>query len=1017
MRNYFCAEDRAKLSREIAREGIILLKNEDRVLPLGRESVAVFGRTQIDMIKCGTGSAYCESEYCIDILSGLEDADIRVDTALAKRYRAWSAAHSLSSFGVWGSGSHLNPEMPLEEDVIAEAAQRNQKAIVVIGRTAGENDDVNVQEGDFLLSSEEQLLMDRVCRHFSNVIVVINSGNLIHMGFTCRPEVKAILLLNLPGMEGGNALADILSGAYSPSAKLPDTISYEHSDHPSSHGFGKAGGIVQKYTEDIFVGYRYFETFLEARDRVMYPFGFGLSYTEFDVRCLSFECGGVNGEVRVQAAVKNIGDTWAGKEVVMLYSSAPKSALGTPAYELKTFGKTGLLAPGEEEVLTLTFPVNDMASFDDTGVLGTKDAWMLLKGGYTISMGNNIRALTPVGTFTCAQDTVVKTCTHLPTQLKKRLTIDGTYEELESIPVDMTLGVPVDPMEETVITAHQFRKIDGNMVCLMNVAAPGVYRISVSGGHAGMKVDLNRIPVDRTAQLFSEEGLDLILTLKTNALDFHTDNDDVPAEVRLVKNNAPIVIHSEGTSYIEGGKFSECGLWSGNCPFVDEHGPIRKGRALRRMHSPGRNATYKLEVEKPGVYDVRLRYIFRHPDRDLRDTFTFLISNVGQDVEPVLLKQTTTDKDHRPRHHEYVTSAPFTLALPQGECYLKIVSATTQTPVIAYFELTPTDRPLYTAKESGGNTYGTMDGKKLVRPVLPPQTNKYDLRSVLRGEITLDDLLDDLSDEELVQLTCGNKAMDERIGGLIHRGIPGAMWSDGPVGLRQDCKVTVYPSSTMISASWNKPMAEEYGRALGHEANRMNIDVWLAPAMNIHRNPCCGRNFEYYSEDPVLSGIMAAQVVKGVQSMHIAATAKHFAANNTEYQRLQSNSRVSARAMFEIYMRGFELLIREGQPHSIMSAYNHINGVKASEIFALCTGVVRDDFGFTGVLMSDFGNDSDHIRELAAGHDLKMPYGNIPAVVAAMNNGTLARVDVETCARRVLKMLMATTCRVLGMTE
>jgi beta-glucosidase len=362
-------------------------------------------------------------------------------------------------------------------------------------------------------------------------------------------------------------------------------------------------------------------------------------------------------------------------------------------------------------------------------------------------------------------------------------------------------------------------------------------------------------------------------------------------------------------------------------------------------------------------------------------------------------------------------TAPFTLALPQGECYLKIVSATTDAPIIAYFELTPTDRPLYTAKKAGGSTYGTMDGKNLIRPVLPEQTTRYDLRSVIRGDITLDDLLDDLSDEELVQLTCGNKTHDERIGCLMDRGIPGAMWSDGPVGLRQDCKVTVYPSSTMISASWNKAMAEEYGRALAHEAIRMNIDVWLAPAMNIHRNPCCGRNFEYYSEDPVLSGVMAAQVVKGVQSMHIAATAKHFAANNTEYQRLHSNSRVSARAMFEIYMRGFELLIREGQPWSIMSSYNHINGVKASEIAALCTGVVREDFGFTGVLMSDFGNDSDHIRELAAGHDLKMPYGNIPAVVTAINNGTLARVKVETCARRVLKMLLDTTCRIIGMVE
>ena len=421
MMDYNKSEARAQISREMAREGIILLKNQDHILPLGQEPVAVFGRTQVDMIKCGTGSAYCESEYCIDVLTGLENAGINVDRELADLYRTWSAENQVASFGVWGSGAHVNPEMPIEEDVVAAAAQRNAKAIFVVGRTAGENDDVNVMEGDFCLSVEEKTVFERVLRHFNEVIVVINSGNLIHMGFTDCPQVKGVLLLNLPGMEGGNALADIVSGAYSPSGKLPDTISYEHSDHPSSRYFGKKGGIIQNYEDDIFVGYRYFETFEQAKNRVMYPFGFGLSYTEFEARCVGFACGGKDGEVRAKVAVKNIGATYAGKEVIMLYASAPKGKLGAPAYELKAFAKTGLLQPGAEEVLEIAFPTADLASFDDTGVLGTKDAWVLMQGDYTVSMGNNVKKLTPIGVFHNDADVVLKTCTHLPTQLKRRL--------------------------------------------------------------------------------------------------------------------------------------------------------------------------------------------------------------------------------------------------------------------------------------------------------------------------------------------------------------------------------------------------------------------------------------------------------------------------------------------------------------------------------------------------------------------------------------------------------------------
>ena len=162
MANYNLLEERALLARTVAEEGIVLLKNEGNVLPLGNEKVAVFGRSQVDTIKCGTGSAYCESEYMIDVLTGLEAAGVNVDKELAEQYRALSEENSLTALGVWGTGAHINPEMPMTKDTVKMAARRTDAAIVVLGRTAGENDDVIVTEGDYLLSFDEKKLLDRV---------------------------------------------------------------------------------------------------------------------------------------------------------------------------------------------------------------------------------------------------------------------------------------------------------------------------------------------------------------------------------------------------------------------------------------------------------------------------------------------------------------------------------------------------------------------------------------------------------------------------------------------------------------------------------------------------------------------------------------------------------------------------------------------------------------------------------------------------------------------------------------
>lgn len=1010
---YKDSANRSALAREIAREGIVLLKNEGNMLPFGKEKVAVFGRTQVDTIKCGTGSAFCKSDYCVNVLEGMENAGICVDEELAARYRAWCAENLIASFSVWGSGSHVNPEMPLSEDDIKAVAERTEKAVFVIGRTAGENDDTACVDGDFLLSPDEAVLLDTLKKYYKNIAIIVNSGNLIDFSFTECEEIKAVILLNLPGMEGGNALGDILSGKYSPSGRITDTIARHYSDYPSSAYFGKKAGTIQNYYEDIFVGYRYFETFKGANENVLYPFGHGLSYTNFSKTLVSFDCGkDTTGEICVKVLVKNIGDKYCGKETVMLFSSSPESLLGTPKYELRAFKKTKELAPGEEELLTISYPISRMASFDDDGKLGTADAWVMAKGSYGVYFGSDVEHLSLAGDLENPEYKVIKKCAHIPTELEKRLTIDGSYEKLDAIPPDITKGILIGPFANMSIDGEQYFSTEGNASTYkINVTNAGTYKIQLCADTDIAEVQFGGRRLPESEKFFAAGGAEMILPPATCEFTFIGTEKAPKVSFNFEKEDDTIHISAEGSSIIEGGKFSECALYVIASQFEDKEGKLTSGKGLFRMHTPGRNAMYKLEVEKAGFYDVTLRYTTAKPSRKLEDTYSFMVSNVTQEIESVDLPQTNTEEKR-----SYNTTAPIRLALPAGEAYLKVVSLTTDTPLLAYMELTPSTREVHLAekkKEQLGTDKISDNAEAtngvLVRKTLPPVSNKYDFRNVLSNEITLDEFIRDLSDEELAALTCGNA--NGQIAYMPERGIPESYWSDGPVGFRQEYTVTVYPSATMVAATWNEELAYRFGRSIGTEANLYNVDVWLAPAMNIHRDPCCGRNFEYLSEDPYITAEVVSSIVKGVQEFDVATTIKHFAANNTEYQRMKSNSRVSARAMREIYMKAFELVVEKAEPYSIMTSYNHINGIKVSENPIYCTEVLRNDFGFKGMIMSDFANDSDHVRELIAKQDLKMHFGDPKSIVEAMNNGTLSRDSVRGCVAKILELLMITTVK------
>lgn len=288
------------------------------------------------------------------------------------------------------------------------------------------------------------------------------------------------------------------------------------------------------------------------------------------------------------------------------------------------------------------------------------------------------------------------------------------------------------------------------------------------------------------------------------------------------------------------------------------------------------------------------------------------------------------------------------------------------------------------------------------------------LEAVANGEITLDEFVAQLTDEDLCYLISGTPntgvANTFGYGNLPEYGVPSVMTADGPAGLRitPDCGVctTAFPCSTLIACTFNPEVAYAVGAAGGAEVKENNIAVWLTPAVNIHRSPLCGRNFEYYSEDPFLAGKMAAAMVNGIQSENVGATAKHFACNDKETNRMESDSRLSERALREIYLKAFEIIVKDSNPWSIMTSYNIINGHRASENYDLLTGILKGEWGYEGMVTTDWWTHGEHYKEALAGNDIKMGCGFPERLLEAMKIGVITRDDIVKCAKRVLGLIL-----------
>ena len=1028
-------EERIEFARQIGDEGVILLKNENETLPLTEnDQVAVFGRMQIDTIRGGLGAAYMNPAYEVNVLDGLRNVGVNVDETLAEVYETWCNDPANKKEEVIYTSDRFFPEMPLDEEMVKEASERNNKAVVVIGRIVGENNDMQNNKGGWLLTDDETKMLELVTKYFDQVTVVYNNGVVADMEFVEDMGIDALVFMGYGGQEGGNYVGDILSGRVTPSGKLTETVAKSFDAYPADEF---SGSTTQKYTEDIFTGYRYFETFDPEYETVRYPFGYGLSYTDFEISDVSAEQVGTH--IEVTATVTNVGDFYSGKEVLQVYYSAPQmgtgeAVLGKPGKVLAAFDKTGLLEPGESQTLTMTFPISDMASFDDTGVTGHKNAWLLEAGDYNIYVGNSIQDAGTRQVYTYNQPemrVIDEDLTQLDTMLNERLLADGTYEELEVIDIPGQINIKDDvanqaEMENYKSAGAGVTETDGMLSIPANetvsyqlqVTKGGKYLLKFAYTNNGEAVKLNdvldvfvgvgQVGIDDSVVLESGSGLETVafqVGIPTGDISFDlTSKSDADIQwnsFTLERDNDADVVHNipaSGIGKVEGEDYVDASSGVRYEDFQDD-GQGQPGRCLSNMRA-GSRANYKLNVEETGTYRMVVHYA-AVGETALNTTATFLINNITQAFdEGISFKNTAISGN---TYYNFVDLEPLTVILPSGEATLTIESQIAAFPNIDYITFEKVEVRAAKAFAAANNV--------LEAAAKVPVT----FEDVAENPELMDEFVSQLTINELATLGSGqgNVAPNTNtgsIGNIPSLGIPGVQTADGPTGVRLNDITTpiAWPSTNIMASSWNEELCEDYGLAFGKDIKAYDVNCILGPSINIQRNPLGGRNFEYYSEDPYLTGKLGAAVTRGIQSVGVATAVKHFAVNSTEYSRLASNSVISARAMREIYLKAFEMVIKEADPWSIMTSYNFVNGTKAAELEPMMNDIARGEWGYDGVFMTDWGNDSNIVKEVQAGGDVKMPSGDSSALVNAVNAGTLDRATLEAAATRLLNLALKT---------
>lgn len=744
------------IAREAAAEGIVLLENNG-VLPMQPQKIALYGAGSRMTVKGGSGSGDVHERYSVTIEEGLKNAGFAFPTTLwmdrfQEKYEAdiaawrqgleeqvqkYSPVQTMQMFIF--IGEHPMPYPACTPVLADELTDETDTAIYVLSRQAGEGKDRRVEKGDYLLSNVETESLRLLRKHYKKLMLILNCGGVMDLSILDEIPMDAVLFFGQGGMEGGNALADILTGKTCPSGCLTDTWAIRYDDYPSADTFSHRNGDLEneEYAEDIYVGYRWFD---KQGVKPRYPFGYGLSYTDFSVEMNSVTQSGV------ELTVTNTGGS-SGKKVLQIYVSKPEGALEHEVRALAGFAKTKCLGPGQRQTLSIPFRLEDIASFDES-----RSVFVLEAGEYRVKLND-----TAAGSFCVEAERVLETVESIGTKSGK--------------PVSQTVSPKAAAVLKQLGDRDKIRLVVGggyDIRCYNNVM-----------GAAG-----------RTC-------------------------------TKLLKKGIPNIAMSDGPA----------------------------GLNVNQLSTLTRNAV--------------------------------------------------------PRYPE---------GLPKNWQWGWLAKA---------------------------------------NPFL--------------------------------------------------RRIPGK----GKTVYRY---MTAWPSETVQAQTWNTELLEEIGKAVGREMLEIGVSVWLAPGLNIHRNPLCGRNFEYYSEDPVVSGKMAAAVTRGVQSVGgVGVSQKHFCCNNQEDNRMEVSANVSQRALREIYLRAFRIAVTEGKPWTVMSSYNRVNGKHVCNTYDLLTRVLRQEWGFEGLVMSDWNATEQcaYAEAINAGNDLIMPgtAAISQKLAEELKTGRLNREALNISAGRVLELV------------
>ncbi|OXG09015.1 beta-glucosidase [Flavobacterium araucananum] len=417
----------AEVTRNAAAEGMVLLKNDKNTLPFDnkQKEVSLFGVTSYAWITGGTGSGSVNNKHTVSLLEGLTAAGYKLDKELVDLYKPHAEKEVVAekerrrARGILALPERL-PEMKMDDAFIAKKAASSEIAFVTLGRNSGEGGD-RVVDNDFNVATEEIEMLDKISKAFhekgKKVVVILNIGGVIETA-SWKDKVDAILLAWQPGQEGGHSVADVVSGKINPSGKLTMTFPVKYSDTPSAKNFPGIPADNPKevtYQEGVYVGYRYYNTF---NVKPSYEFGFGSSYTTFDFTDVKLSAPTFNTTLTVSVTVKNTGKV-AGKEVVQVYLSAPSKSIDKPKEELKAFGKTKELKPGESETLKLTLSPKDLASF-----LESKSAWIAEAGTYQVLVGASSSDIKKTADFKVTKEITVE-------KVKKSFELDSKFTELK----------------------------------------------------------------------------------------------------------------------------------------------------------------------------------------------------------------------------------------------------------------------------------------------------------------------------------------------------------------------------------------------------------------------------------------------------------------------------------------------------------------------------------------------------------------------------------------------------------